>query len=188
MRPFEERLGTHPVFRLPGVSRHNVSHDALHVLYTKGTLAHSCGSILHELCWQGPGRQSVKPADRLEVIFKRTQQLYGELGVPHGKRLNMLKLSMFTDVDKPHQQHPFLKTKGGEMKHFVPVLTCVAKETSRTPMDKVKVDMLASIGAARTQLRIAFALSTPAHSTEPASCSFKKRNAFRACVATLHSW
>ena len=44
-RPREQPLGHHPVFDIPGVTRHNIGQDALHILYTKGCLAHGVGSF-----------------------------------------------------------------------------------------------------------------------------------------------
>ena len=148
LRPFEERLGKHHVFTLAGVSRHSVCHDALHALYTKGALGHSVGSFLYELCWADHGRQAVNPKTRLEWIFKRVQQIYGQLGVHPHHRMNMLKLSMFVQEDSPHQSAPNLRTKGGEMKHLVPVIAQIAKEVgSGSNMDGIRADMFSAIGA-----------------------------------------
>ena len=43
-------------------------------------------------------------------------------------RLTNLKLSMFTDKQKPHQNPPFLNCKGSEAKHLLPALLLVCQD------------------------------------------------------------
>lgn len=107
----------HIIFSFPGVTTKNTSNDVLHVLYTKGVLAHLLGSVLHALCWPMPGRQRVSPADRLAMIFDNVRAYYHENS--SSTKLTNLTLRMFCDPDKPHVDHPFLGLKGSEMKHLV---------------------------------------------------------------------
>ena len=111
---------------------------------------------MHELCWGGRGGvQAVQPAKRLDYIFKRVHELYDAHNVPHTKRLTNIRLSMFTDPDKPHKNNAFLKTKGGEMKHLIPVIAAIAEEVGDGSVHANHVkDMFASIGALPCALRI----------------------------------
>ena len=129
MRPIEseagERIGKHIVFNIHGVTSHNVCHDALHVLYVNGIGNHALGSALYDLCWRsGPGR----PKEKLAAIWERAQALYTESGCL--SRLTNLRLNMFLDPDRPRQQHPMLKAKGAECKHFIPVMATISAEIS----------------------------------------------------------
>ena len=120
--------------------------------------------FLHECCWRGRGVQSVQPAKRLEHIFARVQELYNEHDVPYTKRLSNMRLSMFTDPDKPHKHYAFLKTKGGEMKHLIPVIAAIAQEVSSGSVHDTHVkDMFASIGAQPVLSKITFCLYAPFH-------------------------
>ena len=68
------------------------------------------------------------PQRRLDIIFNRAQQLYKERHTP--TRLTNLKIEMLSNADKPWADVPFLKVKGAECKHFLPVLAIIAKEVS----------------------------------------------------------
>ncbi len=108
----------HIFFSLTGVSTKHVQHDLLHVVFTKGILAHLFGSILHLCCWhEGPGIQRLNPERRLALIFQEIQSYYCEHRTT--TRLTNLKLSMFTNPDKPHIAHPFFGAKAGECKHLL---------------------------------------------------------------------
>jgi hypothetical protein len=115
----------HEFFLIPGVSTANVAHDSLHVLFCKGVLSHLVGGALHTMCFPIKGRQTIQAENRLGFIFARVQELYRELG--SHTRLTNLKLAMFVP-DKHWQEHPFLKIKGGEMKHLLPCMAIIAAE------------------------------------------------------------
>ena len=68
------RLSKHPVFTIPGVSRHNVCQDALHILWCKGICNHAIGSALHQMIY--PGKHKVGPEKAKErlgrvVVYSR---------------------------------------------------------------------------------------------------------------------
>ena len=108
---------SHILFSVPGLTTRMVRHDGLHVLFVRGVCSHLVGSILHFLCYfDGKHKQSVKPTDRLALIFDQVQSVYREKQSP--TRLTNLKLSMITDPKKPHAQFAKLDCKGAEMKHF----------------------------------------------------------------------
>ena len=116
----------HPLFQIEGLSTKMVRHDGLHVLFAKGVCSHLCGSILHFLCdLDGKGKQSIKPSDRLALIFFQVQDQYKKQKRP--TRLTNLKLSMACDVKSPHKDYPKLGCKAAECKHFMPALLPVIK-------------------------------------------------------------
>ena len=122
----EKAVSKHPVFGIPGVSSRIVRGDGLHILFTKGIYAHLLGSILHYLCWkEGPGAQVVQPCKRLALIFEQIQYHYKNQEA--ATRLTNLKMSMFTNLARPHSQHAFLSAKGAECKHLGPALLEVCK-------------------------------------------------------------
>ena len=118
----------HPFFTLQGVTQLTVGHDGLHVLFCKGVLSYLMGGCLHTMLWPTRGRQIVSPQKRLDIIFNRAQELYKELKSP--TRLTNLKIEMFSNADKPWNEVPFLKIKGAECKHFLPVLARISREIS----------------------------------------------------------
>ena len=143
----EHPRSNHALFSLPGCSSHMVRGDALHILFCKGVYSHFLGSILHYLCWypdlakgsalakgkkrslekgKEPADTCKSPAERLALIFGLIQAKYKALG--SGTRLTNLKLSMFTDKQKPHQSPPFLDCKGAEAKHLLPALLLVCQD------------------------------------------------------------
>lgn len=116
------RLSSHWVFRIAGVTRYNVAHDCLRVLFTHGNVNNAMGNALKHWRWKSPkgSRQTVKPDIRLAKIFQRIQQLYGEMDVQNC--LSSLSLKDFIyDLDKPHQRKPSLKIKGANCKALVHV-------------------------------------------------------------------
>ena len=87
-------VSDHALFKLPGVTSKNVCHDALHVVFNHGILAHILGGMLLLLCWTEPSgvRQPVPPENRLALIWQKIQQYYKEhLSTT---RLRNLKLKM----------------------------------------------------------------------------------------------
>lgn len=118
----------HPLLtEVDGVSSRMVRGDALHILFTKGLYGHLIGSILHYLCWNDPTPvQTVKPCERLSLVFKEIQAVYSATGTTC--RLTNLVLSMFTDPKKPWQNWANLTCKGGEGKHLAPALLQVLKQ------------------------------------------------------------
>lgn len=109
---------THMLFDIPGLSTRMIRHDGLHVLFVHGVCGHLLGGVLHYLCfWDGRGKQSVKPSDRLATIFTQIQDKYKQFGST--TRLTNLKMSMVVDMKKPHGSYPALQCKGAETKHFM---------------------------------------------------------------------
>ena len=108
----------HMLFDIPGLSTRMVRHDGLHVLFVHGVCGHLLGGILHFLCfWDGKGKQSVKPSDRLATLFTQIQDKYKQFGTT--TRLTNLKMSMVVDMKKPHGSWPALQCKGAETKGFM---------------------------------------------------------------------
>ena len=128
MAEHEQRLSSHPIYTIPGVSSHNNMHDALHNLWANGVANHACGSALHSLCWKGPGRQPLQPSQALAAIFQCVQVCYVQDHTP--SRFTNLQLKMFCDPDKPHQGHAMLKSKAAECKHFVSALAQICDALS----------------------------------------------------------
>jgi len=118
----------HPFFSLPGVTPLSVGHDGLHVLFCKGVLSYVMGGCLHTMLWPKKGRQSMPPQKRLDLIWSRVQQLYSQN--KSSTRFTNLTMSMICNADKPWADVPFLKAKGAECKHFLPVLAIIAREVS----------------------------------------------------------
>ena len=119
---------SHPIFSIGGVTSRMVRGDGLHILFTKGIYAHLLGSCLHYMCWYDPigCAQTIKPKERLALIFLHVQKMYKQQGA--GTELTNLRLSMFTNEQKPHQDYAFLGAKGGECKHLAPALLAVMKK------------------------------------------------------------
>ena len=116
----------HPLFQVPGLTVQMVRQDGLHILYAKGVGSHLIGSVLQVLAyWDGKGRQKVSATNRLAVVFKAIQEVYVRNKTP--VRLTNLRLSMFTDPQKPHAVFPVLKCKAAECKHLGPCLLLVLK-------------------------------------------------------------
>ena len=135
-----ERLSAHWVFKIPGVSKHNIAHDCLHVLFTHGIVNNAMGNALKHWCWKGPmgSRQTVKPDVRMAIIFTRVQELYREYDVSN--TLSSLHIKDFiADLDKPHQCKPSLKVKGAHCKALVPVFAQLSKELSDNSEVDVKI-------------------------------------------------
>ena len=65
---------SHSLFSVPGLATRMVRHDGLHALFVRGVCSHLVGSIVHFLCYfDGKQKQSVKPTDRLALIFDQVQ-------------------------------------------------------------------------------------------------------------------
>ena len=122
------KRSSHPLFSVPGVSTAMVRGDSLHILYPRGVGSHLAGSILHYMCfYDWPKRQKVSPTTRLQKIFARVKELYSERKV--SAKLTNLRLSMITDITKPHKAFPCLEAKAAETKHLLPCLEEVVKES-----------------------------------------------------------
>ena len=151
MRPLLDppgnRLSPHRVFQIPGVTRHNVAHDALHVFWCKGVSAHARGSALHSMIYPRRGVIGKDAAkERIGFIFNRAKTLYDEHDC--GTRLSNLRLSMvLPDTDAPWANPPVLKSKGAECKHFVPVLAQISHELSVSEEDRMRSDLLSKLAA-----------------------------------------
>ena len=131
-----EPASDHPLFQLDHISCKNVKGDHLHILFCKGLYGHLIGSILHYCCWrEGPGKVcKKKPWERLSVLFEQIQLEYKSQ--ESTTRLTNLRLSMFTDSQKPWSKWANLDVKGGEAKHLLPALIPVIKRlfaNSRLP-------------------------------------------------------
>ena len=118
----------HAFFYLRGVSRLTVGHDGLHVIFCKGVLSYFLGGCLHTMLWPSRGRQANSPQSRLNMIFARVQELYSQSNST--TRLTNLKMEMICNPDKPWAEVPFLKVKGAECKHLLPIMTIISSELS----------------------------------------------------------
>lgn len=116
--------------------------DPLHVLFCKGLYSHHLGSILHYICfYEGPGqRQSKKPWERLSILLTQVQAQYTEQGCKN--RLTNLRLSMFTDAQKPWKKHPSLDIKAGEAKHLLPAMVPVIEKVFSGTLEECEQHML----------------------------------------------
>ena len=137
----------HKIFSIEGLTTRMVRGDGLHIIFTKGIYAHLLGSNLHYLCWFDPlgSPQTVKPSQRLNIIFSEIQKCYKEQG--SGTQLTNLKLSMFTTEKSPHQQHAFLDAKGGECKWLAPALLQVMKKMLGKSMRSCHSHMIKALEA-----------------------------------------
>ena len=118
---------THPLFTIEGLSTKMVRHDGLHVMFCRGICSHLCGSLLHYMCYlDGRGKQSVKPSDRLSILWSQIQEEYKAQKT--STRLTNLKMSMICDVAKPHQEWAILACKGAETKGLLAALLPVVKQ------------------------------------------------------------
>ena len=117
------RLSTHPLFTLPGLSHFNVCQDAMHILFCKGLLSHCMGNALKHWCWHSSGLAGTAKA-RLQVVWTEIQKLYKEYNI--SCHLGALKLSMFVDPERPHQEKPNLRLKAGECKALLPIFAALA--------------------------------------------------------------
>jgi len=120
----------HPFFGIPGVTTLMIGQDGLHILFCKGVLSYCFGSVLHLWCWRAKGRQQNRPTDVLAGVFSQIQDVYKELRTP--TRCTNLRLSMFTNPDKPHAEWAFLKLKGAETKHILKPLALIAENVCKT--------------------------------------------------------
>ena len=125
----------HVLFSIPGLTTRMVRHDGLHVFLVSGIANHLLGSLLHYIMYfDGKGPQTVKPTDRLAMVFEQVQQVYRESSTP--TRLSNLKASMVTDPKKPHQDFPCLQAKGSETKHFGPAFLPVLQSLLDTSKEE----------------------------------------------------
>jgi hypothetical protein len=115
----------HKVFSLPGVTSWSACFDSLHVLDTKGLMAHLCGSVLHDRIYNNANGRS--PQDELGRIWRRIQELFAQ-GRDGKCRLTHLQLSMLGNVERPFSDYPSLHAKGAETRHLVPVLAAFVTE------------------------------------------------------------
>jgi len=124
----DDPFSSHAIFALPGVSCKNVRGDPLHILFCKGLYSHLLGSILHYLCYhEGPGqRQAKKPWERLSILFTQIQVEYTKQECKN--RLTNLRLSMFTDAQKPWKKHASLDIKAAEARHLLPAMIPVLQK------------------------------------------------------------
>ena len=132
----------HALFKLPHVSSCMVRGDPLHILFCKGLYSHLIGGVLHYMCYyEGPKKKAAKrPQDRLAVLFSQIQIYYSEQGCKN--RLTNLKLSMFTDVQKPWSKYASLDCKGAEARHLLPALIPVIQAAFAETMEGCEDHML----------------------------------------------
>ena len=140
------RRSPHLIFTIPGVSHFSICQDAMHILFCKGVLSHCMGNTLKHWCWHSnhasfAGR---RPKERLGIIYSAIQQfykLYQTTAV-----LSLLKMSMFVNVDRPHKEQPFLRTKAAESKGLVPVFASLALEFNEgTETDELIIQLYDSM-------------------------------------------
>ena len=140
------RRSPHLIFTIPGVSHFTICQDAMHILFCKGVLSHCMGNTLKHWCWQSnhtsfAGR---RPKERLGIIYSAIQQFYKLYQIT--AVLNLLKMSMFINVDRPHQEQPFLRTKAAECKGLVPVFASLALQfNDGTETDELLIQLYDSM-------------------------------------------
>jgi hypothetical protein len=136
---------SHPFFKIPGVSSMMVGQDGLHILFCKGILSNVFGSILHIWCWRKKGRQTTRPSDTLAAVFSQVQGIYKQLKPT--SRVTNLKLSMFTNPEKPHADWAFLKLKGAETKHLLKPLTLIAETIATSSGSDIDLRIFSCLNA-----------------------------------------
>ena len=163
-----------------------MASDALHVLFCKGILSHFLGSILHYICWRdGKGRvQRISPVERLGVVFEMIQEHYNA-HPGSGSRLSNLKMSMFVNENKPHKQHPFLATKGNEMKHLLPAMLHACTMVLGT--NQVEQDMLKALSAMVDLVSLFDSCGMMLTSSEHGS-ALRHAMDFLTCYQALNFW
>ena len=124
----EDPWSDYPLFSLPHVSAKNIRGDPMHILFCKGVYSHVLGGVLHYACWwEGPGKVcKEKPWKRLGFIFDEIQEQYRSQELSN--RLTNLRLSMFTDANKPWASKASLDIKAGEAKHLLPAVVPVLEK------------------------------------------------------------
>ena len=120
----------------------NVRGDPLHILICKGLYGHVLGSILHYACYiEGPGKRAIKkPADRLAILFSQIQIEYSKQECKN--RLTNLRMSMFTDPQKPWAKYSQLDCKGGEARHLLPAFIPVIQRLFEDTMEECEQHMI----------------------------------------------
>ena len=144
----ELNISNHGVYDIPGVTRHNTTHDAMHVLYVNGLGSHMIGSMLHGLVYPPEGRpRGQTPEERLDAIWNRIQELYSERDQQMRlTRMTNLTISMFTDKNAPFKSHPQLKCKGAECRHLLPIMAQISQEChSGSEIDEHRTKMLEAV-------------------------------------------
>ena len=183
----EKPSSQHPVFQLPNVSTKMVRGDPLHILFSKGLYSHLMGSILHYACyWEGPGKACVeRPWKRLGFIFQAIQEEYKEQKLDN--RLTNLKLSMFTDANKPWATTASLHIKAGEAKHLLPALVPVLEKVFAGTMKEEESKMIHAASSLEKLVKlwdIAGEFLTPAEFAK----AMALRKEFLLTYKWLHSW
>ena len=132
----------HALFKLSHISSKHVRGDPLHILFCKGLYGHVIGSILHYVCYiEGPGQRATKkPADRLAILFSEIQIEYSKQECKN--RLTNLRMSMFTDTQKPWAKYPQLDCKGGEARHLLPAFIPVIQRLFQDTMEECEQHMV----------------------------------------------
>ena len=186
-RCLEKPSSKHPVFQLPNLSTKMARGDPLHILFSKGLHSHLMGSILHYACyWEGPGKACVeRPWKRLGLIFEAIQEEYKEQELDN--RLTNLKLSMFTDANKPWATTASLHIKAGEAKHLLPALVPVLEKIFAGTMKEEESKMIHAASSLEKLVKLwdtAGEFLTPAE-FETAMALGKE---FLLTYKWLHSW
>lgn len=121
----------HAIFTLPGVTSWCVCFDMLHCMDNHGICSNLAGSVLHWLVFEDIRHLTVKAAliasqQKLAELWHRLRAIYDELGIT--ERFSKIFMSMLCNPAKPHSTWATLKGKGGETRHFIPVLMQLVKE------------------------------------------------------------
>ena len=158
-------------------------HLHLHV----GLYSHLMGSILHYACyWEGPGKACVeRPWKRLGLKFQAIQEEYKEQKLDN--RLTNLKLSMFTDANKPWATTASLHIKAGEAKHLLPALVPVLEKIFAGTMKEEESKMIHEASSLEKLVKlwdIAGELLTPAEFATAMALGKE----FLLTYKWLHSW
>ena len=111
------------LFNLPGVTALNYMCDVMHCKHL-GTDMYFAASVLWALCYIVLPRT---PSQNLEHVMGLVRAWKGAT-VGCAKTYNNVKLSMFTNPDKPRDDYPKLKGRAWEIRNFMKPLLHVWKE------------------------------------------------------------
>ena len=114
------------IFFVAGVCIYTLIPDILHVV-DLGYGKHLVGNLLFQLVFCKANVQGANLKDRLRTVWRGIKQRYGP---DSGNRVSQLTLSMFCDVEHPHQEFPLLtgRVKGAELRNLLRPLLSVFQE------------------------------------------------------------
>ena len=158
--PPAPRPSDHLVWDIPGVTLFAATIDPMHS-GDLGIASHSIGNVFHSIVFGGDLVGTV--AAREEIVWDRVKDIYGQLRTP--VRLTSFGRWLWTNIDRPHQEFPFLGGKASESRHLVRVAMQLCHEfNSGSPRDTAR--LRAGVNLARyydTLANAGYHLSTAEH-------------------------